>query len=85
MIVEKQWLVYILLCSDNTLYCGITNNIVNRLKGHNSGKGARYTKTRLPVVLVYSELKENKSQSLKREYEIKQMSRKKKLLLCGMS
>lgn len=70
--------VYILECADNTLYAGYTNDLDSRLKVHNQGKGAKYTRGRLPVKLVYSEIMENKSEALKREYQIKQMTRKQK-------
>jgi len=68
-----------LRCSDDTLYCGITTDISRRLDEHNgSTKGARYTKSRRPVALVYQEELEDKSSALKREYIIKQMSREQK-------
>ena len=73
--------VYILKCSDNTLYTGWTNSLEKRLKVHNSGKGAKYTKARLPVELVYYEEYEDKIEAMKREYEIKQLTRIKKLKL----
>lgn len=73
--------VYIVECSDGTLYTGWTTNIENRLKAHNSGKGAKYTKVRIPVKLRYSETYEGKSEALKREYAIKKLSRAKKLKL----
>lgn len=72
---------YILKCSDNTLYTGWTNDLEKRLKAHNEGKGAKYTKTRLPVEMVYYESFENKVDAMKREYAIKQLSRKEKLKL----
>lgn len=72
---------YILKCSDNTLYTGWTNDLEKRLKAHNAGKGAKYTKTRLPVEIVYYESFENKIDAMKREYAIKQLSRKEKLKL----
>lgn len=72
---------YILKCSDNTLYTGWTNDLEKRLKAHNAGKGAKYTKTRLPVEIVYYESFENKIDAMKREYAIKQLSRKEKLAL----
>lgn len=78
---DKINYIYILLCSDNTLYTGWTNDLEARICSHNSGTGAKYTKTRLPVKLVYSEILETKSEALKREYEIKKLSRKKKLEL----
>lgn len=49
---ESDWTLYLVRCSDNSLYCGITNDLINRLKDHNSGKGAKYTRSRRPVVLV---------------------------------
>lgn len=77
--------IYILKCSDETLYTGWTTNVEKRLKCHNSGKGAKYTRCRLPVELVYFEECEDKSTALKREYEIKQLSRDKKLLLINQN
>lgn len=71
--------VYILKCSDGTLYTGWTNDLQNRLKVHLSGKGAKYTRSRLPVELVYFEECLDKSSALKREYRIKQMRRTEKL------
>ena len=75
--------VYILRCKDNSLYTGWTTNIERRLKEHNSGKGAKYTKGRRPCKLVYYELLPDKSSALKREYEIKQLKKteKEKLVL----
>lgn len=73
--------VYILLCSDNTLYTGWTNDLEGRICAHNAGIGAKYTKTRLPVKLVYCEVLNSKSEALKREIEIKGLSRRKKLEL----
>lgn len=73
--------VYILKCCDNTLYTGWTTSLERRLKAHNSGKGAKYTKARLPVEIVYFEEFDNKIDAMKREYEIKQLSRKEKLKL----
>ena len=74
--------VYILKCSDNTLYTGITTDLKRRLKEHNeSDKGAKYTRVRRPLELVYSEYSENRSSASKREYEIKKLSRDNKLEL----
>ncbi|WP_010235900.1 GIY-YIG nuclease family protein [Clostridium arbusti] len=73
--------VYILKCSDGTLYTGYTNDLKNRLMVHNSGKGAKYTRGRLPVKIVYFETFKTKSEATKREYYIKQLSRVKKLKL----
>jgi len=69
---------YVLLCRDNTYYAGYTNNLEKRLKTHNEGKGAKYTRARLPVQLIYKEMFTNKSQALKAEYAFKQLSRKEK-------
>ncbi len=74
--------VYILRCSDDTLYCGWTNNLENRIKMHSSGKGAKYTKSRLPVELVYYEEYEDKTEAQSREWYIhKKMRREEKLRL----
>lgn len=73
--------VYILRCADDSLYTGWTNNLEKRLKVHSSGKGAKYTKARLPVELVYHEEFDDKIAAMKREYEIKQLTRKEKLEL----
>ena len=76
-----MWYVYILECSDGTLYTGITTNLDKRLKTHNNGKGAKYTKARLPVVLKVSVEAEDRSNASKEEYRIKQLTRKEKLEL----
>lgn len=72
---------YILLCNDNTLYTGWTVNLDNRLKTHNKGKASKYTRARLPVKLVYFEAFQDKIDAQKREYAIKQLTRKQKLKL----
>ena len=72
---------YILKCKDGSLYTGWTNDLEQRVAAHNTGKGAKYTKARRPVELVYFEEFETKEQAMKREYAIKQMSRKDKLEL----
>ena len=72
---EEHFFVYILKCSDGTYYTGITNNIVNRLDKHNLGKGAKYTRGRLPVVLMYVNKCQNKSEALKKEIKIKKMTK----------
>ena len=74
----SDWIVYILRCSDGTLYTGISNNIKNRLKAHNTGKGAKYTRGRAPVILMYTEAYSDKGRALRRELEIKALSRKQK-------
>ncbi len=73
--------VYILECADGTFYTGWTNNLQNRLNKHNSGKGAKYTRSRLPVKLIYAETCTSVSEAMRREYAIKQLSRKQKLAL----
>lgn len=73
--------VYIVKCSDNTLYTGYSTDVEKRVATHNSGKGAKYTRCRLPVTLVYSESYETKSQAMSREYKIKKLSRKQKMEL----
>jgi len=78
---SKQWCVYILECSDGTLYTGITNDLEARLAKHNQGKGARYTQMRLPVKLMVSFPALDRSRASKEEYRIKQFSRKEKLEL----
>lgn len=78
--MDKHY-TYILECKDQTLYTGYTTDLERRLKVHNDGKGAKYTKIRRPVKLVHHEEFDNKSEALKREYALKQLSRKQKLLL----
>lgn len=73
--------VYILRCSDDTLYCGWTTNLKHRVAAHNRGVGAKYTRSRRPVELVYSEMFENKRDAQSREWHIKQMTREEKLEL----
>ncbi len=77
---------YILECADGSFYCGWTNDLENRVKVHNEGKGGKYTRARLPVKLVYFEEASTKEEAMSREWHIKHMSRKKKeeLILNGM-
>jgi putative endonuclease len=83
--IEKKstlWQIYIVRCNDNTLYTGITIDIDKRLEEHNSGKkGAKYTRSRRPVKLVYSEETSSRSKATKRELQIKKMTRIRKLTL----
>jgi putative endonuclease len=73
------WRVYMVRCSDGTLYTGITNDLEKRIEAHNSGKdGARYTRSRRPVTLVYSEQAGTKSEAASLEYRIKKLPRAKK-------
>jgi putative endonuclease len=76
------WHIYMVRCSDGTLYTGITNDLKKRIEAHNSGKeGARYTRSRRPVKLVYSEQVESKSAAAKLEYQLKKLPRLKKIRL----
>lgn len=79
----KSWFVYILRCSDGTLYTGISNDLQKRIKRHNIGTGAKYTRSRLPVQLVWSKKLKSESTARKKEGQIKKLSRneKKKLFL----
>lgn len=82
-----MWIVYILRCSDSSLYTGITSDIERRVTEHNSSEklGAKYTKTRRPVTLVHSESYQTRSEALKREWQIKKLSRIAKLSLLSSS
>ena len=77
------WFVYLLRCGDGTLYTGYTDDVDRRLTVHQSGKGAKYTRSRLPVTLVYREELPDKSAALRREAAIKKLSRSEKLRLIG--
>lgn len=76
-----SWHCYLLRCADDTLYCGITNDLEKRLLAHNAGEGAKYTRGRLPVQVVYCEPCADKSAALKRERQIKRLPRSAKLAL----
>ena len=76
--MEEKWYLYILRCKDNTLYTGITTDVARRLEAHRSGKGAKYSRGRCPLELVYQETCGTHSDALKRELEIKAMSRMQK-------
>ena len=80
-----MYYVYLLRCGDGTLYAGFTNDLARRLAVHNAGRGAKYTRSRLPVELVYWENFSNKSSALRREYAIKQLPRRQKLTLIQSS
>lgn len=75
---DKDWFVYILCCADDSLYTGITNDLPRRCEQHNAGTASRYTRSRLPVELVYQETQRNRSLALKREANIKALSRQQK-------
>lgn len=83
MTMDKHWVVYMLECKDGSLYTGITDRLQYRLTMHRSGKGAKYTKGRGPLVLRYLEDCENHSDALKREAEIKKLSKAQKWELCN--
>lgn len=76
-----EWYVYILRCADSTLYTGITDNLEHRVAMHNEGRGAKYTRGRNPVTVVYTETLCGKSAALRREAAIKKLSRTEKLAL----
>ena len=80
-----DWLLYMLECSDNSIYTGITNNLEERLKTHQSGNGAKYLRGRLPIKLVYKENLINRSEATKREIYIKKMSKKEKKNLIDLN
>lgn len=73
-----SWNVYMLRCGDGTLYTGIAVDVERRVQTHNAGKGAKYTRSRLPVKVVYREECQDRSEALRREYAIKQLPRREK-------
>ena len=79
--MENTWKLYMLRCVDGSLYTGITTDVDKRITAHNAGKGAKYTRSRRPVELVYSENCEDHSVALKRELEIKALTREQKMKL----
>lgn len=79
--MDKQWKVYILRCGDGTLYTGVSTDVAARLETHRSGKGAKYTKSRLPLELVYTEDCADKTRAFRREWQIKHLTREEKLKL----
>ena len=81
---QNKWFVYFLRCCDGTLYCGTNDDVLRRLEVHRSGKGAKYTRGRGPLELVYSEECESYGAALRREYAIKQLPRQEKLRLAGL-
>jgi len=83
--MASEWILYILRCKDDSLYCGITNDLENRLAMHRSGKGAKYTRGRGPLELVYTEKCEDHSAALKRELAVKRLTRQEKLILIQSS
>ena len=85
MIVLMPFYTYILCCGDGTLYSGWTNDLKKRLKAHNEGKGGRYTRSRMPVKLVYSEELSSREGAMRRECAIKRLTRCEKLKLIAVS
>lgn len=79
--MNKTWCLYILECKDGTFYTGITDDVQRRFEQHNAGKGAKYTRGRGPLKLVYQEVCGSHSEALKREYAVHRMRRQEKLLL----
>ena len=75
---NQEWVVYLIRCSDDSLYCGITNNLKSRLAAHNSARGAKYTRSRRPVILFGVSAKMTKSDALKLEYRVKRVPAGKK-------
>lgn len=80
--MAEQNYTYLLRCADGTLYCGWTNDLKKRVAAHNAGMGAKYTKPRLPVELAYYETYATKQEAMRREAEIKRLTRQEKLALC---
>ena len=80
--MEKKWYIYILRCKDGTLYTGITDDVPARLQTHREGKGAKYTRGRGPLELVYTEVAENRSAASRREWQIKHLKKHEKMALC---
>ena len=80
-LLDARWFVYVLRCSGGTLYTGITNDLERRLRAHREGRGARYTRGRLPLELVYREAATSRGSATRREREIKRLGRREKLAL----
>lgn len=85
MIEPYEWYVYIVRCADRTLYTGIAKDPAARVAQHNAGRGAKYTRSRLPVNLVYREPAADRSVALRREHEIKRLPRQAKKALCAVA
>ena len=84
--MDKSHCIYVLECNDGTLYTGYSNNVEKRIVTHNSGKGAKYTRSRTPVTLKYTEKFKTKEEALSAEYHFKRLKREKKLeIICGKS
>lgn len=83
--MSENWYLYILRCGDGTLYTGITTDVEKRLAAHRTGRGAKYTRGRLPLELVYREICPDHSAALKRELEVKKLTRQQKEALIADS
>ena len=81
--MSGNWVCYLLRCADDSLYCGISNDLDRRLVAHNAGTASKYTRTRTPVELVYTESCSDRSAASRRELQIKRMSRSEKQDLIG--
>lgn len=81
---QNMWHLYILRCGDGSFYTGISTDVAARIKKHNAGKGAAYTRSHLPVVLVWSEEVGSESEAKKREAEVKKLNRKEKMVKFGL-
>lgn len=79
--IKEKWHLYLVKCSDKSIYTGIAKNVHARIEKHNQGKGARYTSTRRPVKLIYSEQHDDRISAMKRELKIKRWPKEKKLAL----
>lgn len=79
METNKEHTFYVLQCNDDSYYAGYTNNLLKRIKVHNEGKGAKYTRARLPVKCIYKETFETKQEAMQAEYAFKQLTRKQKM------
>ena len=79
--MQNVWFCYLVMCADDTLYTGITNDLEKRMAAHNNGTASKYTRSRLPTRLVYFESHRDRSEASKREAQIKQLPRSKKLEL----
>ena len=82
--MTAEWFFYMVRCRDNSLYCGITNDLAHRIGEHNKGTGAKYTSGRTPVTLVHMERHKNISEARRREERVKRWSKSKKEQLAGM-
>lgn len=81
--VQDPWRAYLLRCRDGSLYAGVTNDVERRVSAHNAGRGAKYIRARLPVILVWRSMKLEKSTAHRLEARLKRLPRTKKMLLCG--